>query len=180
MQKNIRLTFHLALLLFTTAAATAHAEVLSSAATGFSLKITGQAPVSPDQAYAQFIKVADWWDASHSYYGDSNNFSIEPRAGGCFCEKSGDNEVLHMLVTFVRPGVEVRMVGGLGPLQMMGVHGGMSWTFTQLEDGNTLITQTYNVTGYSEGGLAGLAPIVDAVQTGQHNALLARLTPDNP
>ena len=39
----------------------------------------------------------------------------------------------------------------------------------------TCITQIYNVTGYMEGGLGQLADIVDKVQTGQLNALVAQL-----
>ena len=81
-----------------------------------------------------------------------------------------------MLVTYVQPGREIRMVGGLGPLQMMGVHGGMRWTFEALPAGGTRITQTYNVTGYAQGGLGRLADIVNAVQTGQHDALVSKLT----
>lgn len=156
--------------------ASARADVISKSTTGFSLKITAEVPVDAKTAYDQFISVSDWWVASHTYYGKAENLSIEAKAGGCFCEKSGDNEVLHMLVTYVQPGREIRMVGGLGPLQMMGVHGGMSWTFEPTEQGSRII-QTYNVTGYAEGGLDQLADIVNAVQTSQHNALVARLTP---
>lgn len=152
------------------------ADVTSKGETGFNLKITAEVPVRPKQAYDQFIRVGEWWTKSHTWYGDSANLSIEPRAGGCFCEISGENEVLHMLVTFVQPGVELKMVGGLGPLQMMGVHGGMSWRFEDIDTG-TRIVQSYNVTGYAPGGLSDLAEIVDAVQTGQMNALVNKLSP---
>ena len=117
----------------------------------------------------------EWWVKGHTWYGDANNLVLDAKAGGCFCEISGDNQVMHMLVTFVKPGEEVKMVGGLGPLQMMGIHGSMSWRFEAM-DGGTRITQTYNVTGYAPGGLSDLADIVDAVQTGQLNALIAKLS----
>ena len=54
------------------------------------------------------------------------------------------------------------MIGRLAPLQMMGIHGGMSWQFGPISDG-TRIIQTYNVTGYAPGGLTDLADIIDSV-----------------
>jgi hypothetical protein len=159
---------------------TTNAEVTSKSDNGFNLRISGEVPVGRARAYEQFLAIGNWWNASHTYFGDASGLYLEPRAGGCFCEKSGDREVLHMLVTQVRPGEEIRMVGGLGPLQMMGINGGMSWTFDAVDDSTTRITQTYNVSGYMEGGLGQLADVVDGVQTGQLNALVASLTPDMP
>ena len=83
-----------------------------------------------------------------------------------------------MLVSYVQPGVELKMVGGLGSLQMMGVHGAMSWRFEPIADG-TRIIQTYNVTGYAPGGLKDVADIVDSIQTRQLNALVNKLSSDN-
>lgn len=151
------------------------ADVTSKGDTGFNLVITAEVSASPMEAYNQFLRVDEWWVESHSYFGDRQNFSIEASAGGCFCERSENREVLHMLVTFINPGEEIKMTGGLGPLQMLGIHGGMSWRFEPLDDGGTRIVQTYNVTGYLPGGLNDLADVVDAVQTSQHNALVARL-----
>jgi hypothetical protein len=158
--------------------AAALADVTSKGDTGFSLIITGEVESTPAEAYDQFIQIDEWWLEGHTWYGKAENLSIEPRAGGCFCEISGDNQVLHMLVTYVQPGVELKMVGGLGPLQMMGIHGGMSWRFEPIPDG-TRIIQTYNVTGYAPGGLTDLADIVDSVQTSQLNALVNKLSSGN-
>jgi hypothetical protein len=107
--------------------AVALADVTGKGDTGFTLVITGEVNTTPAEAYDQFIRIEEWWLEGHTWYGRSENLSIEPKAGGCFCEISGDNQVLHMLVSYVQPGVELKMVGGLGSLQMMGVHGGMSW-----------------------------------------------------
>lgn len=155
---------------------TASADVIAKGETGFNLRITSEVNVSPRQAYDQFLRVDEWWQESHSWFGSRKNFSLEAKAGGCFCEIQGEKQVLHMLVTFVNPGEEIKMVGGLGPLQMMGLHGGMSWRFESLENGTgTRIVQTYNVSGWAPGGLLDLADIVDAVQTGQQKALVKRL-----
>jgi hypothetical protein len=163
-------------LLVVLAAMSSQAQVVSKNNHGFNLKITAEVAVSAKVAYEQFINVGEWWVADHTYFGDSAGLAIDARAGGCFCEIDGNKEVLHMLVTQVRPGEEIRMVGGLGPLQMMGVHGGMSWRFERIDDERTRIIQTYNVTGYMDGGLDQLAEIVDAVQSGQLQSLVSRLT----
>ncbi len=155
----------------------AFGEVTNKGETGFNLVISGEVAVTPEAAYNQFVKVDEWWVESHSYFGDRKNFSLDASAGGCFCEISGDKEVMHMQVTFVSPGEELKMIGGLGPLQMLGIHGGMSWRFTPTETG-TQIVQTYNVTGYLPGGLSDLADIVDAVQTSQLNALIQKIESD--
>ncbi|MFT7219784.1 MAG: hypothetical protein ACI8Z1_001401 [Candidatus Azotimanducaceae bacterium] len=91
---------------------------------------------------------------------------------------SDDNKVLHMLVTFIKPNEEIKMVGGLGPLQMMGIHGGVSWRFEPVANG-TLITQSYNVTRYAPGGLSDISDIIDTVQTKQLNALVVHLSASN-
>jgi hypothetical protein len=158
--------------------AVALADVTSKGDTGFTLVITGEVKTTPVEAYDQFIRIEEWWLEGHTWYGRSENLSIEPKAGGCFCEISGDNQVLHMLVSYVQPGVELKMVGGLGSLQMMGVHGAMSWRFEPIADG-TRIIQTYNVTGYAPGGLKEVADIVDSIQTSQLNALVNKLSSDN-
>jgi hypothetical protein len=142
--------------------AAALADVISKGDTGFTLVITGEVKTTPVEAYDQFIRIEEWWLEGHTWYGKSENLSIEPTAGGCFCEISGDNQVLHMLVSYVQPGVELKMVGGLEPMA----------------DG-TRIIQTYNVTGYAPGGLKDVADIVDSIQTSQLNALVNKLSSDN-
>ncbi len=67
-----------------------------------------------------------------------------------------------MTVTFVNPGVLLRLTGGLGPLGLMGVDGNMTWEFLDSGEG-TLVRFSYAVGGYHPGGLAQLAGSVDAV-----------------
>jgi hypothetical protein len=67
------------------------------------------------------------------------------------------------------------MIGGLGPLQMLGVHGGMSWKFEEISPTETKITHQYQVVGFMKDGLDKLAPIVDGVQTIQVKALTAKI-----
>jgi len=152
-----------------------NAEVLSTAPNGFVIHLETTVKVDATTAYQQFLNVADWWDAAHTYYGKSENLSIDAVAGGCFCETFGENQVLHMTVSYVEPGREVRMTGGLGPLQMLGVHGGMSWKFEELENGVTKITHRYQVSGYVDGGLDKFAKFVNKVQAGQLEQLRQKL-----
>lgn len=151
-------------------------EVLSKSPHGFTLQIERNVNVSHQQAYQQFLNIAEWWNADHTYFGKSENLFIEGKAGGCFCEIEGDKQVLHMTVTYVEPNKEIKMVGGLGPLQMMGISGGMSWKFESLGNNKTKIIHRYQVNGTIDGGLDKLAPIVDQVQTIQVNALAETLS----
>ena len=152
------------------------AEVLHKSANGFAIEIIREVDVSADKAYQQFIQVGEWWLKEHSWFGSSKNFSIDPRAGGCFCEIDGDREVLHMTVTHVEPGKEMHMVGGLGPLQLMGLSGGMLWRFESVSESKTRIIHSYNVSGYTDNGTDNLAAIVDQVQSSQVDALVNLLT----
>jgi hypothetical protein len=66
------------------------------------------------------------------------------------------------------------MLGGLGPLQGMGMYGALDWTFETRPDGLHLVLH-YQVSGHDPKGYAELAPIVDAVQAQQLGALAAYL-----
>jgi len=131
---------------------------------------------SPAEAYRALTDdVSAWWDADHSYSGDAANFSIDARAGGCFCEKlPNGGSVMHMQVVFASPGTLLRMVGGLGPLQGMGVNGAMDFAFEPAGDG-TRLKYRYSVHGFVPGGLDAIAPAVDRVQLGQLERLQAYL-----
>lgn len=153
-----------------------YAAVLNSAANGFVIESKVTVDAGSEQSYRQFVKINEWWDGEHSWFGSADNFSISTRVGGCFCEMDGDRQVEHMRVSYVEPNKEIRLVGGLGPLQMMGVHGAMSWTFQTLSNGGTEIVHRYAVSGYFEGGLDKLAGIVDRVQTSQLHRLRDKLS----
>jgi len=152
-----------------------NSEVLDKSASGFTIESSVAVDRPIEEAYQQFLNVGEWWDGDHSWFGSATNFYIEPQVGGCFCEVDGDRQAQHMVVSFIEPNQEVRMLGGLGPLQMMGVNGAMSWSFAMDENGLTTITHRYTVSGYYKDGLDKLAPIVDAVQTGQLMRLLEKL-----
>ncbi len=148
-----------------------NSEVIHSSDAGFELKMAVSVPATPEQAYKRFVDIGSWWSGEHTWWGKSANLSLQPKAGGCFCEREGDKSVQHLVVAFVEPGREVRLLGGLGPLQQMGLSGVLTFKFIPVSDNETRIVQIYRVSGYDPNGLKGLAPIVDQVQTLQLNRL---------
>jgi hypothetical protein len=140
------------------------AEVLDSAANGFTVhhKVT----IAADRAVvygAAVDNIGQWWSGDHTFSGDASNLTMTATVPGCFCETTGPAAgLVHMTVTFVNPGVMLRLTGGLGPLGLMGVSGNMTWEFDAAETG-TVVTLQYAVGGYMDGGLDSVAPAVDGV-----------------
>jgi hypothetical protein len=95
--------------------APAYGEVVRSSDQGFELKMIVFVPVTPEQAHKQFLQIDKWWSSEHTYWGKAENLSLEPTAGGSFCERDGNYSVLLMTISYVSPGRESRMLGGPGP-----------------------------------------------------------------
>ena len=153
-------------------AAAASADVVSSSASGFTIRTVITVQGTPDAAYATVVNLKEWWDKAHTYSGDSKNLSITATPGGCFCEALPGGGVQHGTVALAWPGRTLRIIGSLGPLQEMGVTGAMTWQFEKAAQGTT-ITFTYVVGGFPTMPFEKLAPLVDGVMTGQMKALLA-------
>lgn len=146
-----------------------HAEVVAESAAGFISEHELTLDANAGRAYEALTAEVDrWWNAAHSYSGEAANFSLDARAGGCFCERlQGGGSVEHLRVVFADPGRLLRMSGGLGPLQGMGVSGSMDFAFTAIDETHTRLNYRYSVSGYSPDGLGQLARPVDEVQKGQ-------------
>ncbi|MFC5577895.1 SRPBCC domain-containing protein [Lysobacter niabensis] len=146
------------------ACGTARAEVKDSVANGFTIENSQVVPVDADTAWNALVNdVGRWWPKDHTWWGDASKLSIQPRAGGCFCEINGAQQARHMTVTFVDPGNTLRMTGGLGPLQGMGLDGALEWRLAKA-DGGTRITLWYRAGGYTPDDLRKFVPVVDQVQ----------------
>ena len=153
------------------AAAPVHAEVKDATPQGFTLENSVWVPTTPQVAYAALVNdVGRWWPADHTWWGDASKLSISDKAGGCFCEINGAQQAWHMTVTFTDPGKLLRMTGGLGPLQGMGLHGALEWRFAAENDG-TRITLWYRAGGYTPDDIGKFAPVVDKVQGQQLGGL---------
>lgn len=152
------------------------AEVKDASASGFTIENTRVVPVDADDAFRALVDEVDrWWPRDHTWWGTASTLSIEARAGGCFCERAGAQQAMHLLVTFVDPGRTLRLVGGLGPLQGMGLHGVLEFRLKPLETGGTEITLFYRAGGYTPDDLSKFAPVVDKVQALQLGGLATHL-----
>jgi len=153
------------------------ADVKAVAETGFILENRVQVNADPDVVWRALVdQVDDWWPKDHSWWGEQTRFRIDAHAGGCFCESHGDRSAEHMRVSLVEPGKLLRMTGGLGPLQGMGLHGALDWRLVARDQG-TEIVLTYRVSGFHPEGFEQLAPVVDRVQSLQLEGLARHLGP---
>lgn len=161
-----------AALLLSLAGTDAAAEVLDAAPGGFTIQhellITAERPETWNAAVNE---VGQWWSDAHTVSGDASRLGIDARPMGCFCERlSGEDGVVHLVVTSVSTNVMLRMTGALGPLGLMGVDGNMTWEFFDDPVG-TRVRFTYTVGGYWSKGLETIAAPVDGV-IGEALALL--------
>jgi uncharacterized protein YndB with AHSA1/START domain len=148
-------------------AGTVHAEVVSVSANGFEVREQLHMELPAEKIYEAILSPARWWSSEHTYSGNAANMTLDPRAGGCWCEKlENGGSVQHLQVVYVAPGHAIRLRGALGPLQAMAVDGAMTWTLKSAPNG-TDMTLTYAVGGYSKDGFAALATVVDQVLADQ-------------
>src|SRR5262245_50405917 len=153
------------------------AEVKDATASGFTLENSVQVPTDAMATWRALVKDVDkWWPKDHSWWGAQSVLSIESRAGGCFCERSGAKQAQHMLVTFVEPGHLLRLTGGLGPLQGMGLHGALEFRLAPGDAGGTRVTMFYRAGGYTPDDLSKFASVVDKVQALQLDGLARYLS----
>lgn len=157
------------------------AEVLDSAPNGFTVRYQVAIEADRQSVYdAAVDSIGQWWSSDHTVSGDAANLYITTTVPGCFCEKLGDAAgLVHMTVSFLNPGVMIRLTGGLGPLGLMGVSGNMTWEFDETDSG-TVVTLQYSVGGYLEGGLDALAPAVDGVLVEAMNRLRSFVETGDP
>lgn len=161
----------LALLL---AAGSAEAAVVEATANGFQLKITADIQAPPSKVYEALLQPARWWNADHTFSGSAANLTLEPRAGGCFCESlPGGGSVRHLEITSVMPGRSLVLRGALGPFQAMGVEGALTLAVAPKDQGASL-TLTHTIGGFVPGGLTDWAPRADAM-LGEQVARLKKL-----
>ncbi|AKH41167.1 uncharacterized protein YndB with AHSA1/START domain [Altererythrobacter atlanticus] len=147
-------------------------EVRQASAEGFVSENRASVAASPSGVWAALVNPASWWNGEHSWSTDADNFSLDPRAGGCFCETIPAAEgrqagsVEHMRVINAVPGQQLRMVGALGPLQGEALQAVLTIDL-QAEGEGTAISFTYVVGGYARYPLEQLAPAVDSVMSEQ-------------
>ena len=144
------------------ATAPASAAVKDSSPEGFTLVEETLIPLPHGKAWHRLLRVQDWWSGDHSYSGQAKNFSLEPEAGGCWCETWEGGSVEHGRVIALLPGKLLRLQAALGPLQRLPVTAILSFEVTSSEKGTKVIA-TYAVAGPPTLKLDAMAAPVDAV-----------------
>jgi uncharacterized protein YndB with AHSA1/START domain len=157
-------------------AAPAAAELKGVSESGFVVSHVHRVDAPPAAVWAALVQPSRWWSGEHSWSGDAKNFTLEPSAGGCFCERWGSgiggSSVEHARIIYAAPGAQLRMVGALGPLQGEALSG--AFTISLKADGpSTTITMDYVVGGHARFSLRDVAPAVDQVIGEQARRLAA-------
>ena len=151
------------------------AEVKDASASGFTIENYADVPVDAATAWQALVGGVDsWWPKDHTWWGRASTLSIDARAGGCFCEKAANQQAQHMQVVFVDPHKLLRMSGGLGPMQGMGLSGVLEWRLTAINGGTHLVLW-YRAGGYTPDDLSKFAAVVDKVQALQLGGLVNKL-----
>lgn len=161
------------------------AELKSSASDGFQVQITKGISLKHDAAYQMFVDdFNQWYDAQHSYSGKAKNLSLNLKQRCMLETMPNGGFVRHMEIVFHQPGRILRMTGGLGPLQELGVTGALTVRFQPESDNSAQLVVSYNVSGRKSLQLDKIAPAVDQVLSGQFERFArhcrGNLTPEQP
>jgi hypothetical protein len=160
------------------------AELVEAPPGGFVSRHVTEVPATAADTWKAFIAPATWWDPEHTYSGDASALYMDAQATGCFCELlplpkdapegTRRGSIGHLQIVYVDPGRQMRLKGGLGPLQAESVNGTFTIGLRQQGD-KTRIVWEYVVGGYFRSDPEKLAAQVDKVLAEQFNRLAARL-----
>ncbi len=156
---------------WSSAAASAAAEVVSATPERAELRYSAEFAAPPEDVWRAIGRIDRWWSGAHTYSGDARRLRLDLAAPGCFCERWPGGSVTHMQVTMALPGQTLRLVGGLGPLQASPLNGVMTFSLTPAGEGARL-TLTYVLAGQAADALDAFAPLGDQV-VGEQFARLA-------
>jgi len=158
----------------------AAAELIRVADSSFVSRHEVVVAASPKEVWLALISPSGWWNAEHTWSGDSKNLTLMPQAGGCFCEAIPEvdepgrftlqGSVEHMRVVQAYPEAALRMVGALGPLQSEPVTGVLTIVISKADKGTRIVWE-YNVGGPMRYELAVISKAVDGVMGAQIQSL---------
>jgi len=141
---------------------TAGAEVKLAAADAMLIehRYTIAAPAA--KAWETLVHPERYWPADHTWSGKRESLSIDPVAGGCYCERWDGGSAVHGRVVMAVPGRTLTLSAALGPFLEMAISGILAVKLEE-KDGATTATVSYRVSGDPAHKLDALAPIVDQV-----------------
>jgi uncharacterized protein YndB with AHSA1/START domain len=177
----------LAAIVFAASAQPAAAEVVESSADHFVTRDSATVKAAPKAAWLALIDPATWWDKEHTWSGSAANLSLQPQAGGCFCERLPEQDTAsevglagsaqHMVVVMAEPMKVLRMRGALGPLQSEPVDGVLTVTMQAAAGGGTKLVWEYVVGGHLRYPVDKISAAVDGVMSQQLGHLADLLGP---
>lgn len=139
------------------------AEVIAQSDAGFVSEHRVEIAAPPEAVWDLLVRPGQWWQSTHSYSGDAANMSLDLRVGGCWCEAlANGGGAEHLRIVYLDPGATLRLRGGLGPLQGMGVAAALTFRLEPAGTGTRLHVR-YAVGGFAPDGLGALAAPVDSV-----------------
>ncbi len=142
---------------------TACAQVAESGENGFQIRASREIDKPAGEVFAAFEKeIGQWWNSQHSWSGDAGNLRMDHERGALIEKLPDGGYCRHLEIVYYEPGKAMRLSGGLGPLQGLGLHGVMSVAVSEA-GGKSRVELSYNVSGFLPGGLEQLAPVVDGV-----------------
>lgn len=111
-------------------------SVIENDSNGFVTESIVSIRASAEHVFDTLGKISKWWDSNHTYTLDATNLSLDLRVGGRFLEEMENGQgVVHSTVIFSKRGELLRLSGALGPLQMLGAHGTLTFQFEPSELG---------------------------------------------
>jgi uncharacterized protein YndB with AHSA1/START domain len=145
----------------------ARADIVPANPAGFMIDQRVEIAAPPAKVWATLIQPAKWWSKENTYSGNSANLTLDPRAGGCWCEKLKDGgSVEHMRVVMLAPNDSLRLVGALGPLQAGAVAATLSVEL-KAEGSGTVLRYSYVAGGFMRPSLDAMALPVKTVLDAQ-------------
>src|SRR3954463_9869790 len=129
----------------------ARAEVTDQSAAGFEVTEKATIAAPSGKVWDAVMRPYHWWSPEHTWSHDAKNLSFDP--SGCFCERLKNGAVRHMMVVYADGTTQLRLEGGLGPLQFTGASGHLVIVLKPAGT-TTDVAMTYDVGGYAKGGLA--------------------------
>ena len=130
----------------------------------FHFVIEAKSKDRPEVLWARLIAPAQWWHANHTYSGDANNLSLDPRAGGLWREDWDGGSVAHGKVLYAKPPTLLRLEAPFGPLQEKAIDAIWTISISPLETGSS-VTFEFIANGSAFSKLDELAPAVEMVKT---------------
>lgn len=165
-------TFTALALASTVLAGSVKGDVIATGENGFQIRIIRQIAKPTTEVYDAIVgKIGNWWSSNHTWSGDASNLSIDLQRAAMIEILPDGGFCRHLEIVLHQPGKTLRLRGGLGPLQEMGLDGSLTIKTLAKDDG-TEVVLTYNISGFSPGGFAPLGPLVDGVLTEQVDRLV--------